>query len=110
MADDSTAEIQSSYQLGDLFALDMQRAIQLRSCWQLHCTTGSTEFKTVAAASPLQGQGIGRQLLAAVLEDLRQRGTRRVVVGTSTSHLEWKKTAFPCGTWCGWIRISAAPL
>jgi ribosomal protein S18 acetylase RimI-like enzyme len=64
----------------------MRPPIQLRSC-AIALDDGCTEFKTLAVASPVQTQGIGRQLLAAVLEDLRQRGTRRIVIETSTSNI-----------------------
>ena len=47
---------------------------------------GEVELKTVALAPHLQSQGVGRELLAAVLGHLEQLGTHRVVVGTSTSN------------------------
>ena len=42
-------------------------------------------LKAVAIAPELQGQGIGKRMLAAVLEDLRARGVRRVIVGTGNA-------------------------
>ena len=88
LADDSTAEIQSSYQLGDLYALDDAAGNPAAIVLAMPLDKERIELKTVAVTPPLQRQGVGRRLLAAVLEDLRRRGTRRVVVGTSTSNTE----------------------
>jgi ribosomal protein S18 acetylase RimI-like enzyme len=133
VADDSTAQILSSYQLGDLYALDDSTANPAAIVVAIALSGGEVELKTVAVAPPLQRHGVGRELLAAVLQRLRQRGTRRVIVGTSTSNIGalafyqragfrmWKverdffgpargyptgveETAFPCETCCGWIR------
>jgi ribosomal protein S18 acetylase RimI-like enzyme len=46
---------------------------------------GAVELKAVAVRSELQGRGIGRRLLALALDELRQSGVRRVVVGTAAS-------------------------
>jgi len=88
VADDSAAQIQSSYQLGDLYAMDDTAGTPAAIVLAITVDEEGIEFKTVAVAPPLQRQGVGRQLLAAVLKDLRQRGMRRVVVGTSTSNTE----------------------
>jgi len=87
VADDSTAQIQSSYQLGDLYALDDATGNPAAIVLAIALPNGEVELKTVAVAPPLQRQGVGRELLAAVLQRLRQRGTRRVIVGTSTSNI-----------------------
>jgi len=87
VADDSAVEIQSSYQLGDLYALDDAAGNPAAIVLALALDEDAVELKAVAVASRLQRQGVGRQLLAAVLEDLRRRGTRRAVVGTSTSNI-----------------------
>lgn len=86
VADDSTAEIQSSYQLGHLYALDDAAGHPAAIVLAIPLDEAAIEFKTVAVTPSLQRQGVGRQLLGVVLEDLRQRGMRRVVVGTSTSN------------------------
>jgi ribosomal protein S18 acetylase RimI-like enzyme len=46
---------------------------------------GVAELRAVAVAERAQGVGVGTGLVAAVLERLRERGTRTVVVGTASS-------------------------
>ena len=45
----------------------------------------SVELKAVAVDSAQQNRGIGRRMLAAVLEELRRRGVRRAIVGTANA-------------------------
>ena len=42
-------------------------------------------MKAVAIAPEWQNQGAGKRLLAEVMTDLRRRGVRRVIVGTSNA-------------------------
>ena len=86
VADDSETEIQSSYQSGDLYALDDAEGKPAAIILAIPLSGAEVELKTVAMAPQLQRQGLGRALLAAVLSRLEQRGTRRVIVGTSTSN------------------------
>jgi ribosomal protein S18 acetylase RimI-like enzyme len=46
---------------------------------------GTAELRNVAVAADRHGQGLGRQLLARAQDDLRRRGIRRVIVGTSNA-------------------------
>ena len=46
---------------------------------------GTVELRAVAVAPDRHNQGLGRTMLAGVLADLRRRGARRVVVGTSNA-------------------------
>jgi ribosomal protein S18 acetylase RimI-like enzyme len=46
---------------------------------------GAVELKAVAVAPERQGQGIGSRMLRAVLDDLRARGVRKVIVGTANA-------------------------
>jgi ribosomal protein S18 acetylase RimI-like enzyme len=46
---------------------------------------GTAELKNVAIAADRHNQGLGRRMLAEVLNDLRGRGVRRVIVGTSNA-------------------------
>src|SRR5215831_3212596 len=87
VADDSSAQIQRSYQLGDLYALDDAAGDPAAIVLAIALPGKEVELKSVAVAPPLQRQGVGGDLLAAVLHHLRQRGTRRVLVGTSTSNI-----------------------
>jgi ribosomal protein S18 acetylase RimI-like enzyme len=88
LADDSSAHVHGYYQLGDLYAVDddvgAPVAVVLAIAQAQH---GVVELKSVAVATPLQRHGLGRQLLIAVLDELRLRGTRRVVVGASSSSI-----------------------
>ncbi|MBA3450635.1 MAG: GNAT family N-acetyltransferase [Chloroflexia bacterium] len=45
----------------------------------------TVELKAVAVAQSEHNRGLGRWMLAEVLANLRSRGTRRVVVGTSNA-------------------------
>lgn len=45
----------------------------------------TAELKAVAIAQDQHNKGLGQKMLAAVLADLRQRGTRRAIVGTSNA-------------------------
>jgi len=45
----------------------------------------TVELKAVAVASERQGQGIGTQMMRAVLDDLRDLNVRRVTVGTGNA-------------------------
>lgn len=47
--------------------------------------SGSVELKAVAVAANQHNRGLGQRMLAAVLDDLRERGIRRVIVGTSNA-------------------------
>jgi ribosomal protein S18 acetylase RimI-like enzyme len=46
---------------------------------------GSVELRAVAVDTAQQNRGIGRRMLAAVIEELRRREVRRVVVGTANA-------------------------
>jgi ribosomal protein S18 acetylase RimI-like enzyme len=87
LADDSAAQVHSYYQLGDLYAVDGAAGSAVAIMLAIAQPGGIVELKSVAVATSLQRQGIGRQFLAAVLEDLQRNGTRRVIVGTSSSSI-----------------------
>ena len=87
VADDSEVQIQSSYQSGDLYALDDTEGNPAAIVLAIALSGGEVELKTVAVAPPLQRQGVGRELLAAVVLRLDHRGTRRIIVGTSSSNI-----------------------
>ena len=87
VADDSAAQIQGCSQLGDLYAVEDAAGGAAAIVLAIALPGGDVELKTVAVAPALQRQGVGRELLVAVLHCLAQRGTRRVIVGTSTSNI-----------------------
>jgi ribosomal protein S18 acetylase RimI-like enzyme len=85
LADDSAAQVLGYYQTGTLFALDGPDGKPVGIVLAIDEPDGSVELKAVAVDVSRHGQGVGTGLLRAVLEDLRARGVRRVVVGTSSS-------------------------
>jgi GNAT superfamily N-acetyltransferase len=46
---------------------------------------GTVELKAVAVAANQHNRGLGQRMLAGVLDDLRKRGLRRAIVGTSNA-------------------------
>jgi len=85
LADDSVQQVLSYYQTGTLFVLDAADHTPVGIVLALDEPDGSVELKAVAVDESLQGRGIGTGMLLAALEELRTRGIRRVVVGTSSS-------------------------
>jgi ribosomal protein S18 acetylase RimI-like enzyme len=87
LADDSEAYVRSYYQQGNLLVLCDDDGLVLGITLVMPDSQGDgdVELKAVAVASHLQGQGIGRQMLALVLAELRAAAVRRVIVGTSSS-------------------------
>jgi ribosomal protein S18 acetylase RimI-like enzyme len=85
LADDSAGQVRGYYQTGVLFALDGQDGRPVGIVLVVDGPDGSVELKAVAVDESLHGRGVGTRLLRAVLQELRGRGVRRVVVGTSSS-------------------------
>lgn len=48
---------------------------------------GAVELRAVAVDAAHHNRGLGREMLASVLADLRRRGVRRVIVGTSNASI-----------------------
>jgi len=85
LADDSAEQVLGYYQTGTLFALDGADGKPIGIVLAIDAPDGSVELKAVAVDASRQGRGVGTRLLHAVLDELRGRGVRRVVVGTSSS-------------------------
>ncbi len=91
LADDSQEQVLSYYQTGRLYALDAPEAPDAPDTRPVGVVLvidepdGSVELKAVAVEESLHGRGVGTHVLRAVLDELRARGVRRVVVGTSTA-------------------------
>lgn len=85
LADDSESEVRGYYQKGDLYAIDDEAGRPVGVILAIPEPDASVELKAVAVDEALHGRGIGKRLLMAVLEDLKARGVRRVVVGTGNS-------------------------
>ena len=135
---DEPQPVRGYLQLGDLYVLRAGTGHPLGVTHVLPCESEqrSAELKAVAIDQTRHNQGLGRQMLAMVLDDLRACGTRRVIVGTSNAGIgeiafyqkdggsvsgvsnvttsRRKKattrmtatTACRTGTWCGSIRNS----
>jgi ribosomal protein S18 acetylase RimI-like enzyme len=84
LADESEQQVRSYMQRGDLYeyAADGEVAGIVLA---IPRDEGTVDVKAVAIAPALQGQGVGKRMLLAVLDDLHARGVRRVVVGTGNA-------------------------
>ena len=85
LADESLEQVRSYMQRGDLFAFVDRDGAAVGVVLTIPDADGSVELKAVAVDSTRQNLGIGRRMLAAVLEELRNRGVRRAVVGTANA-------------------------
>jgi ribosomal protein S18 acetylase RimI-like enzyme len=84
LADESEQQVRSYMQSGELYDFAADGGVG-GIVLAIPAADGAVELKAVAVAPALQGQGIGKRMLAAVLDDLRARGARRVVVGTGNA-------------------------
>ena len=85
LADESEAQVRSYYQTGDLYALRSAGGTTLGITLVVPEGQSAVELKAVAVVPELHGQGVGRRMLALVIDDLRSRGVSRAIVGTSNS-------------------------
>jgi ribosomal protein S18 acetylase RimI-like enzyme len=85
LADESQEQVRSYMQLGDLFAFVERDGRAVGIVLTIPGEDGSAELKAVAVDAARQNLGIGRRMLAAVLEELRRQGVRRAVVGTANA-------------------------
>jgi ribosomal protein S18 acetylase RimI-like enzyme len=84
LADESEQQVRSYMQNGDLYDFAVDGSVG-GIVLAIPTADAAVELKAVAVAPELQGHGIGKRMLAAVLDDLRARGTRRVIVGTGNA-------------------------
>ena len=85
LADDSVDQVSSYYQTGTLFALEGGAGAPAGIVLAMERPDAVVELKAVAVDESLHGQGVGTRMLRAVLEALRSRDVKRVVVGTSST-------------------------
>jgi ribosomal protein S18 acetylase RimI-like enzyme len=86
LADDSEQQVRSYMHAGTLYAYsDTDSGEALGMVLAIPEPDESVELKAVAVAEGLHGQGIGSKMLRAVIEDLRSRGVRHLIVGTGNS-------------------------
>lgn len=87
LADESEQQVRSYMHRGNLYVYSHGRDASAVAGIILAIAAGETivELKAVAIEPGSQGQGIGKQMLAAVLNELRASGVNRVVVGTANA-------------------------
>lgn len=86
LADDSEQQVRSYMQEGTLYAFGPAAGGNaVGMILAIPEPDGSIEIKAVAVAEERHGQGIGSKMLRAVIEDLRNRGVERLIVGTGNS-------------------------
>jgi ribosomal protein S18 acetylase RimI-like enzyme len=85
LADESLEQVRSYMQRGDLFAFMDGEDVAVGIVLTIPEPDGSVELKAVAVDAARQNLGIGRRMLAGVIEELRRRGVRRVLVGTANA-------------------------
>lgn len=85
LADESQEQVRSYMQDGELYAFVGHDARAVGIVLTIPAEDGSVELKAVAVDAAQQNRGTGRSMLAAVLEELRRRGVRRVIVGTANA-------------------------
>jgi ribosomal protein S18 acetylase RimI-like enzyme len=84
---DAEAQVRGYLQHGDLYALRGADGESLGVTLVLSdpAEPGTAELRAVAVDPAQHNRGLGRRMLASVLADLRARGFRRSVVGTSNA-------------------------
>jgi ribosomal protein S18 acetylase RimI-like enzyme len=86
LADESEQQVRSYMNDGTLYAYGAtDGGDALGMVLAIPEPDGSVELKAVAVAEGMHGQGIGSKMLRAVIEDLSNRGVRRLIVGTGNS-------------------------
>jgi ribosomal protein S18 acetylase RimI-like enzyme len=85
LADESLEQVRSYMQRGELYAFIGRDGIAVGIVLTLPAEQNSVELKAVAVDTTQQNRGIGRRMLAAVLDELRRSGARRAIVGTANA-------------------------
>jgi ribosomal protein S18 acetylase RimI-like enzyme len=85
LADESLEQVRSYMQRGDLYAFVGHDGIAVGIVLTIPVEQDCVELKAVAVDTTQQNLGIGRRMLAAVIEELRRRGVRRAIVGTANA-------------------------
>ena len=84
LADESEQQVRSYLHRGDLYAYSADHVV-IGVILAIPIDDLTVELKAVAVDEHYQRRGLGNRMLLAVLEDLRARGVKRVIVGTSNA-------------------------
>jgi ribosomal protein S18 acetylase RimI-like enzyme len=87
LADDSEQQVRGYMQAGLLFVAE-EAGRDAGIVLAIADGLSEIELKSVAVDPELQGQGIGKRMLALVLTALEKQGFSRVVVGTGNSSID----------------------
>jgi ribosomal protein S18 acetylase RimI-like enzyme len=85
LADDSPAQVAAYLPLGEILVARDGEAILGHVQVVDSGAPGEFELKSMAVITARQGQGIGRDLVAAAVARYRERGGRRLVVSTAAA-------------------------
>jgi ribosomal protein S18 acetylase RimI-like enzyme len=85
LADESLQQVRSYMQRGTLYAYVCQDSRAVGVVLTIPAKENGVELVSVAIEGSQQNRGIGRRMLAAVLEELRRSGVPRAVVGTANA-------------------------
>lgn len=85
LADESEQQVRSYMNEGDLYVFSPEGEGTAGMILAIPEPDGAVELKAVAVSPERQGQGVGSRMLRAVLDDLRARGVRKVIVGTANA-------------------------
>ena len=85
LADESLQQVRSYMQRGELYAFLGQDEVAVGIVLTIPAPLGGVELVSVAVDTTQQNRGVGRRMLAAVLDELRRRGVPRAVLGTANA-------------------------
>jgi len=85
LADESLEQVRSYMQRGELHAFVGHDGVAVGIVLTLPAEQNSVELKAVAVDTTQQNRGIGRRMLAAVIDELRRSGVRRAIVGPANA-------------------------
>jgi ribosomal protein S18 acetylase RimI-like enzyme len=85
LADESEEQVRAYMRRGELYAFHESGTANAAGVVLAIDDRDAVELKAVAVRADRQGRGLGLRMLRAVLEDLRARGVRRVLVGTANA-------------------------
>ena len=85
LADESLEQVRSYMQSGTLYAFVGHGEVAVGIVLTISAQQNCVELKAVAVDTTQQNRGIGRRMLAAVIEELRRSGVRRAIVGTANA-------------------------